>query len=86
MAVSRLIVFLIVALSFAIAAAAQEVAAEAPAVASDPLWLPIVLSLLSTIGGASILSSFISSKRWWMKIIDAFAFNFLKARNDPRVQ
>ena len=54
--------------------------------AAEPPWLPLVLSLLGAVAGSGFLSTFISSDRWWMKIIDVLAFNWGKARNDPNSQ
>lgn len=46
----------------------------------------IAVPLLAVVGGSSVVSAFVSSDRAWMKVVDAFAFNWLKARNDPRAQ
>jgi len=62
---------------------AQDAAAAAPA---DPQWVGLVIAGLGAIAGSSFISAFVSSDRWWMRIIDALALNFLKARNDPRIQ
>jgi hypothetical protein len=66
-----------------IAAFAQE---AAPVVAEEPTWVPIVISVLGAIAASGFLSTFLKSGSWWMKIIDAIALNWGKARNDPRVQ
>ena len=55
-------------------------------VSADPPWLALVLTVLGAIAGSGFLSTFLSSNSWWMKILDAVALNFGKARNDPKVQ
>jgi hypothetical protein len=73
--------FLFVVLFGPLVAFAQEAAAPA-----EPSWLPLVITLLSAVAGSSFLSTFLKSGSWWMKIIDAVALNWGKARNDPKVQ
>jgi nitrate/nitrite transporter NarK len=75
-------VFLAIFLILPIVAFAQEVVE----VAAEPAWLPLVISLLAAVAGSSFLSTFLKSGSWYMKIIDAIALNWGKARNDPRVQ
>lgn len=60
---------------------AQEVAPEVPA---DPPWLMVVLGLI--VPACGFLSTMFRSNNVLMKIVDAFAFNWGKARNDSRVQ
>lgn len=50
------------------------------------LVLEYGVPLLGFVGGASVVSAFVSSDRPWMKLVDAVAFNWLRARNDPHVQ
>ncbi len=50
-----------------------------------PPWLPMLLSAIAALTPA-LISTFIKSDFWWMKIVDAFAFNWGKARNDPGSQ
>jgi len=78
--VNRIIVVMLVLVPFA--AFGQDVTTEA----ADPQWVGWVISALGVVGSASVVSAFVSSERWWMKLVDALAFNWLKARNDPAEQ
>jgi len=49
-------------------------------------WEQIVIGILGVISGSAWLSPFVSSEKPWMKIIDALAGNWLKARNDREAQ
>ena len=51
-----------------------------------PMWAEILIGLLGSSVGASLLSANVRSRSGWMKVVDALAFNILKARNDPRLQ
>lgn len=56
---------------------------------STSVWTTIVgilIPLLAVAGGSSVISAFVSSDRPWMKLVDALAFNWLRARNDPLEQ
>lgn len=80
----RLFLFLVLFLFLPFIAFAQEGAATATS--TDPAWLPLVTGLLALVAGSGLLSTFVKSGSWWMKIIDAIALNWGKARNDSRVQ
>lgn len=61
---------------------------DAP-VPSEPAWVDVLLKILTVagpIGIASLISAFVPSGSWVMKIIDVLAANWFKARNDPQVQ
>jgi hypothetical protein len=50
----------------------------------------IAIPLLGIVGGSSVVSAFVSSKggpirTFVMAVVDAVAFNWLRARNDDRV-
>ena len=49
-------------------------------------YVDIIIGVLSLIVGSGVLSTVVKSGSWWMKIIDAVAFNWGKARNDPGAQ
>lgn len=74
-------IFLILVPAMAFAQAAVEPAAE---VAADPPWLTLALALIVPVCG--FLSTQISSNGILMKVLDVFAFNWGKAKNDSRVQ
>ena len=55
------------------------------AATAEPVWLNMVLGAMAALIPA-FLSTFVKSEGWIMKVIDAFAFNWGKARNDPGSQ
>jgi len=57
-------------------------AQEGTAIATEtPTWVAPVLTVLGAIAGSAWLSPFVKSNKWWMKIVDALAGNWLAARN-----
>ena len=49
-------------------------------------YTELIIAVLSAIVASGALSTVVSSESWWMRIIDAVALNWGKARNDPGSQ
>lgn len=49
-------------------------------------YTDLIIGLLGALVASGALSTVLKSGSWWMKIIDALAFNWGKARNDPGAQ
>jgi hypothetical protein len=49
-------------------------------------WANLIIAVLGAVTASGFVSTFVASGSWWMKIIDAIALNWGKARNDPGAQ
>jgi hypothetical protein len=49
-------------------------------------YAELAIAVLGAIVASGALSTVVKSGSWWMKIIDALAMNWGKARNDPDSQ
>ena len=49
-----------------------------------PNWLNVVLALIIPV--TAFAATLVSSNSWYGKVIDAIAFNWGKAKNDPSEQ
>lgn len=49
-------------------------------------YAELIIAVLGAVVASGALSTVLKSGSWWMKIIDALALNWGKARNDPNVQ
>jgi hypothetical protein len=49
-------------------------------------YAELVIAILGAVVASGALSTVVKSNSWWMRIIDALALNWGKARNDPDAQ
>ena len=60
------------------AAPAEEMNMEA--------YSELIIAILGAVVASGALSTVVSSNRWWMRLIDALALNWGKARNSDDAQ